>query len=68
MTFNPNFPYFYKIEETDVTGGRRRHTTVTAKCKNCGHVQSNKAERMLNHATKCFNSSSTCSTDKDKNM
>ena len=40
--------YFYKVERQ--VGEK---LIVQAKCKNCGHVQSNKSERMLNHAKKC---------------
>jgi len=43
--------YFYKVEFEDKQG-RSINKIVQAKCKRCGHVQSNKAERMLKHAEK----------------
>jgi len=59
--------YFYKIENEE-TRGKSVKKVVQAKCKRCGHIQSNKAERMLKHAESCFNLTNdyeTC-TNKDQ--
>ena len=47
---DPVWDYFYRIEKDG---------KVSAKCKSCGHEQSNKAARMKKHQESCMKKTTT---------